>query len=122
MILPKEQLLKKMPIHVHIRSVYETKEVWVNGLHLKSEDYQLIRSPHGFNWGYGGIGPAQFAFALLRMWVEQDTALHYHTDLKFGYIAGLPQRSIDVHINLRWVMDTILVQGPFLAVKSMPVY
>ncbi len=119
MILPKEKFLLKLPVHVHIRAIHATREIWVNGWHLKPDDLQLIKSPHGFNWGYGGVAPAALAFDLLLMWVDRDTAFHYHSDLKFGYIAGLPQRDFSVHTNLKWVMQTILEVGPFEAVKQV---
>ena len=49
-------------------------------------------SPSGFNWGYGGSGPAQLALAiLLDLYPERgaEWAERYHQDFKFKIIAGL---------------------------------
>lgn len=49
-------------------------------------------SPSGFNWGYGGSGPAQLALAiLLDLYPERGTAWaeRYHQDFKFKIVAGL---------------------------------
>lgn len=49
-------------------------------------------SPTGFEWGYGGSGPAQLALALLMdvMGDRQFALAHYH-DFKFSIIARLPR-------------------------------
>jgi hypothetical protein len=49
-------------------------------------------SPSGFNWGYGGSGPAQLALAiLLDLYPERGTewAERHHQAFKFKVIAGL---------------------------------
>ena len=49
---------------------------------LKPDRSQAVKnhSPDGFNWGYGGSGPAQLALAiLLEVTGDERTALaHYH--------------------------------------------
>jgi hypothetical protein len=46
--------------------------------------------PDGFNWGYGGSGPAQLALALLLdVNGNPDTALSYHQKFKWEKIATL---------------------------------
>jgi hypothetical protein len=55
-------------------------------------------SPDGFEWGYGGSGPAQSAYAILRTFFEDyfsgdiRKAKHFafalHQDFKFKYVAG----------------------------------
>lgn len=46
-------------------------------------------SPDGFNWGYGGSGPAQLALALLYDATEDgDVAVRYHQQFKWHYISG----------------------------------
>lgn len=48
-------------------------------------------SPTGFNWGYGGSGPAQLALALLADALEDDTlAIVLHQRFKWKYIASIP--------------------------------
>jgi len=46
-------------------------------------------SPAGFNWGYGGSGPAQLALAILLEELEDDElALTLYQDFKFAVVAG----------------------------------
>ena len=119
--MTKEQFLLKLPEYIHVQANHTTKQVHINGVHLIPDGSLRIRnhSPDGFNWGYGGSGPAQFALALLMLYVDADTAQLYYQDLKFGWVAGLPQRDLDIHVKLRWVTQTILQVGPFEAAKTV---
>lgn len=48
-------------------------------------------SPSGFEWGYGGSGPAQTALALLFDWTgDAKVAIGLHQPFKFLIVAGLP--------------------------------
>jgi len=50
----------------------------------------MASSPTGFEWGYGGSGPAQLAFAILMdLFQEQEKAWMYHQDFKWDVIAKL---------------------------------
>ena len=46
-------------------------------------------SPDGFNWGYGGSGPAQLALAILLEFVPADVARRSYQDFKREVIAAL---------------------------------
>ena len=46
-------------------------------------------SPNGFNWGYGGSGPAQLALALLLEETDKDTAISLYHTFKGEMIAKL---------------------------------
>lgn len=50
----------------------------------------LIRShsPTGFNWGYGGSGPAQLALALLLEETDEEKARVYYQRFKREVVAG----------------------------------
>jgi hypothetical protein len=49
-------------------------------------------SPTGFEWGYGGSGPAQLALALLADALRDDVAaVHLHQCFKFNVIVPLPR-------------------------------
>ena len=49
-------------------------------------------SPTGFEWGYGGSGPAQLALALLAHALKDDgRALRLHQPFKWRVIAPLPR-------------------------------
>ena len=46
-------------------------------------------SPDGFEWGYGGSGPAQLAFAILCCYSGEFTAQIYYQDFKNEVIQHL---------------------------------
>jgi Family of unknown function (DUF6166) len=49
-------------------------------------------SPTGFDWGYGGSGPAQLALALLADALgDDDRAIRLHQDFKFKVVACWPE-------------------------------
>jgi len=48
-------------------------------------------SPSGFEWGYGGSGPAQLALAILADHLfDEDEAVCLHQEFKQRVIANLP--------------------------------
>lgn len=54
-------------------------------------------SPDGFNFGYGGSGPAQLALALLADALGDDNlALKFYQKLKFDFVAGITEQSFSV--------------------------
>ena len=68
-------------------------------------------SPTGFNWGYGGSGPAQLALALLvDASNDNDLALEYYQRFKDEVVAGWPSNShwkVDQNTILRW-LDAVI--------------
>lgn len=49
-------------------------------------------SPDGFEWGYGGSGPAQLALALLADYLEDDLlASQIYQPFKFAVVGALPR-------------------------------
>lgn len=69
-------------------------EVLVDGALLDPKESQQVRnhSPDGFNWGYGGSGPAQLALALmLAAGLSAEEAQQVYQDFKWEYIGRLPQ-------------------------------
>jgi Family of unknown function (DUF6166) len=54
-------------------------------------------SPTGFEWGYGGSGPAQLALALAASRLPDDLAHTLHQRLKWTLVAGL-DREHDWHL------------------------
>ena len=67
----------------------ETRQVWLNGELLDPKPSQEYRnhSPDGFNWGYGGSGPAQLALAVtLKLTGKPDG----YQDFKFDVISRIP--------------------------------
>jgi len=68
-------------------------------------------SPTGFEWSYGGSGPAQLALALLADHLGNDQiAINAHQDFKRAVIANLPRRG--------WTLTTRQIQQAFEALQS----
>lgn len=70
--------------------------VLVNGQTLPHAPSLKLRnhSPAGFNWGYGGSGPAQLALAILFDYYEdKEKALRLHQAFKFRVVAAWPQEN-----------------------------
>jgi hypothetical protein len=65
----------------------EGVKVTVDGQALK---HVCLHSPDGFEWGYGGSGPADLALSILADLVGDDTARAFHQDFKWKFICLLP--------------------------------
>src|SRR5437773_5148182 len=65
--------------------------VTVNGQPLNPRFDLRNHSPNGFEWGYGGSGPAQLALAILANCLRDDEqALTLYQGFKWKVIASLP--------------------------------
>lgn len=62
-------------------------------------------SPTGFEWGYGGSGPAQTALAILADYLENDDdrAVRLHQKFKWDVIAKMPHKN--------WSIGESIVRG-----------
>lgn len=109
-MMTEQEFLAALPEKVLIDGDWSIREIYVAGKLLRPELSQQVHnhSPDGFNWGFGGSGPAQFALALLMKYVDPKTAQQYYHDLKFGWVAGLPQSDFECFYNLMQVMKDIL--------------
>lgn len=65
----------------------------------------INHSPDGFEWGYGGSGPAQLALALLLDATgDKEIALAHYQDFKWDVVAGWGEEwSITSEEILEWV-------------------
>ena len=69
----------------------ETLMVIVDGKPLNPRYDLLNHSPTGFEWGYGGSGPAQLALAIVADYLGNDErAILFHQSFKWAVIAKLP--------------------------------
>ena len=67
--------------------------VTVDGRRLNPRLDLWNHSPTGFEWGYGGSGPAQLALAILADHCGDDEqALNFYQRFKWAVIAELPHR------------------------------
>jgi hypothetical protein len=81
-----------------------------DGRHFNISQIVVLHSPTGFEWGYAGSGPADFALNILELYarrflhMEPDMqagrgpegvctgfAWHYHQDFKNEFVAALPE-------------------------------
>jgi len=71
---------------------YHLTVVTVNDQPLDPRFDLWEHSPTGFEWGYGGSGPAQLALALLADHLgDDDRAVALHQEFKWAVIAKLSQ-------------------------------
>ena len=73
-----------------LKGIAKTREVWLDDELLDPTHSQAIKnhSPDGFNWGYGGSGPAKLALAVT---LEVTGKSDGYQQFKWNLIAGLPQ-------------------------------
>jgi hypothetical protein len=55
------------------------------------EQALVLHSPTGFEWGYGGSGPADLALNILLRFVGRERAEELHQAFKWRFIAPLPE-------------------------------
>jgi len=86
--------------------------VTVDGRRLNPRFDLWNHSPTGFEWGYGGSGPAQLALAILADHCGNDEqALNFYQRFKWAVIAELPRRhwtltSQEIDQTLQKLRDT----------------
>jgi hypothetical protein len=91
--------------------------VTVDGRRLNPRWDLWNHSPTGFEWGYGGSGPAQLALAILADHLRDDEqALNFYQRFKWAVIAELPGRgwtltSDDIDQAIAVIRDQELVAG-----------
>jgi hypothetical protein len=70
----------------------KTRECLLDGRPLDPGPSQRVNnhSPDGFNWGYGGSGPAQLALAVVLACTGKPDG---YQDFKWKIIAVIPQNS-----------------------------
>lgn len=84
---------------IKLKGDHKTRKVWMDGKELDPKPSQEMRnhSPDGFNWGYGGSGPAQLALAIM-LGCPLPFGFNYQ-QFKWDHIATLPQGSFDTEIT-----------------------
>ena len=95
--------------------------VTVNGIPLNLRLDLWNHSPTGFEWGYGGSGPAQLALALLADYLGDDKmAVARHQDFKHAVITRLDQRGWTLTgEQIRTAIDSLRAQTePRLVIRT----
>lgn len=90
---------------IKLKGNWQTRQIWLNGEYLSPQKSQakVNHSPDGFNWGYGGSGPAQLALAICMKlygndcykWIDVD-----YQQFKFDFISTLPKSDFDVELEV----------------------
>jgi hypothetical protein len=73
-------------------SVGEECTVKVDGEPLDARYDLLSASPSGFEWGYGGSGPAQLAIAILAHTYGEGFACEYYQQFNREVVSELPEK------------------------------
>jgi hypothetical protein len=88
----------------------QLKRGWHEQYRLTPDDSLKLRnhSPTGFNFGYGGSGPAQLALAILLDFTDEQTALANYQRFKGKFIAGMkhPGGEIEGDEIAAWLAET----------------
>jgi len=75
------------------RRTWHGTEVTANGRPLDLRLDLRNHSPTGFDWGYGGSGPAQLALAILADHLaDSDQALDLYQRFKWAVVAEFPRQ------------------------------
>ncbi len=77
------------PPHI-LKGIAASRMVFLDDIKLDPRESQRCHnhSPDGFNWGYGGSGPAQLALAIMLRLTGKPSG---YQNLKWRVIAGIPQ-------------------------------
>lgn len=73
---------------------WASRRVWIGNTELLPGASQKVwnHSPDGFNWSFGGSGPAQLALAiLLEVTHDERFSVMYHQAFKWAVIGRLPK-------------------------------
>jgi len=90
---------------MQIKGIHRTRQVFIDGQEIAPNKSQQVynHSPDGFNWGYGGSGPAQLALAILLEATDEKEASRLYHSFKWEIISRLPSDFvIDIDIN-NWI-------------------
>lgn len=60
------------------------------GAHFNIDQIEVLHSPTGMEWGYGGSGPADFALNILARFTDHETAHRLHQMFKERFVQPLP--------------------------------
>lgn len=96
--------MNQPPESFHIKGISETGSVKLNGKTLLPNASQKVynHSPDGFNWGYGGSGPAQLALAICIELYGENIASKLYQNFKFEFVAKWPmERDINANVDIR---------------------
>lgn len=91
-----------------LRTRTEPIELWrdEHGAHANIPQQLVYHSPDGFEWGYGGSGPADLALNILALFVPPYWAWRMHQDFKWHQLAPLSREgphTIEAEVVWKWI-------------------
>lgn len=94
------------------KMLVQLNKVSIDGMEISPKRSQKLvnHSPDGFNWGYGGSGPAQLALAiLLHFTSDEEWSLRNYQTFKSEVIAGLHESGfvIPSELVVDWIADRL---------------
>jgi hypothetical protein len=94
-------------MRIRLQGTARTKTVRLNGKQLDPAPSQAIwnHSPDGFNWGYGGSGPAQLALAVMLEVAPEQTARRNYQQFKDEIALLENDQDFDVFIDMDEYLD-----------------
>lgn len=84
-----------------------------DGRPLKPRHDLINHSPDGFEWGYGGSGPAQLALAICAHHLNDDRiALAVYQEFKWRVVVSLPHEAWSLSAaSVAAVIEAIIAEG-----------
>ena len=106
----RKELIDALPESISIEANWETRDVQINGEYLDPRPSQRIanHSPDGFNWSYGGSGPAQLALSICMKFLPLEEAQSVYQSFKFSTVAGWPKTDLQIVLNFKEEIKKIL--------------
>lgn len=90
-----------------IKGFIENRILFIDGNYISPRESQKVcnHSPDGFNWGYGGSGPAQLALAIMLEFTDRNTAWRLYQDFKWKVVSKLTQgKDFELKIDIKkWI-------------------
>lgn len=82
-----------------LKGDYQSRQIWLNGKYLSPSKSQSVvnHSPDGFNWAYGGSGPAQLALAICMELGIQDS----YQAFKWEIVESLPKSNFEQEFQFK---------------------
>ncbi len=103
-------ILNSLPEKIQVEGEFSTRKIWIDGKPLSPVRSQKVynHSPDGFNWGYGGSGPAQLALAILLKYLPKEDAQHLYQRFKFRIVGGWPRTDFNTTLYLRETITNLM--------------
>jgi len=104
--------MKKIDVNTGDPVMFKRTE---DGIETNIPHEMIYHSPDGFEWGYGGSGPADFALNILFAFTNDEMfSRDMHQEFKWFFIAGAPKEGGEIkNSDIRtWITDKLKSYDP----------